>query len=143
MGGRDGSVSEEVAMPVLPALGKRMQADPWSPMASQPSLVSEPQACETLRLQSKTALEERQLRLCSGFYIHVYMCAYILSLSCTKPTTTRQNSESSMVDPLHRKEKSEPSPRWRLRGSELISGCWGTNVVYFFWVILLLEIYFH
>lgn len=54
-------------------------------MASQPSLVSEPQACETLRLQSKIALEERQLRLCSGFYTHVYMCgAYILSLSRTQ-----------------------------------------------------------
>lgn len=132
-------MGEGVAMPVLPALGKQMQADPWRPMASQPSLVSEPQACETLRLQSKTALEERQLRLCSGFYIHVYMCAHILSLAQSQ----RQLDKTPKAAWPHRKEKSEPSPRWRLRGSELISGCWGRNVVYFFWIILLLEIYFH
>lgn len=49
MCGRDGSVGQVVAMPVLLALGKQMQADPWHRMASQPaSLVSEPQACETL-----------------------------------------------------------------------------------------------
>lgn len=45
------------------------------------ALSASPRLVRPCVIQSKTALEEQQLRLSSGFYIHVYMCTHILSLT--------------------------------------------------------------